>query len=753
MPGPAPEPLAREVLAHSPVAIAVHRNGRILTANPACAALLGLGSEAELVGREVAGYLDPSYRETAAERFARLSAEGGVAQTLEMRAIRPDGRVVEVEVTSVAAEYGGESAIHSIVVDISGRKRAEAALFRHEQWFRSIAENAPDMIVRYDRGLRHAYVNPAGARLLGRAREALVGRTPRELGMREPHVSRLEGDLLEVLRSGAPRELVYELRIAGGAAWLQTRMVPERGPGGEVESVLVIAREVTAARRAEAALRESEERYRALFDQAPVGVFLYDSELRITRCNERLLETLQAAREVVIGFDLRTSRDTRLLPALRAALSGGTGGYEGPYRSTVGGLESWLALRTAPLRDASGEVRGGMGVVEDLSARRAAEAELEEGRRQLLQAQKLEAMGRLAGAVVHDFNNVLTTIRGHAQLLQLDLPRAPEPGEDLEQILLAVDRAGALTRQLLVFGRRQPQPARVVDPDAVVRGLEPMLRRLIGEDVSLQLELAVPAGAVRIDPGQLEQLVTNLAVNARDAMPAGGTLRIASTPVRLPPERTRRHGHAPGSFALLSVRDTGEGIDPEVLPRIFEPFFTTKELGKGTGLGLATVAGIARQAGGFVEVDSTPGAGSEFRVYLPLAPVPPEQPEPAEAAPAPPHASGEAVLVVEDDDAVRALTGRILERHGFRVLSAARPAQALDLAHAHAEIHLLVADLVLPQMRGPDLARILRTDHPGLPVLFLSGYPDEPVPADQPFLAKPFAAEQLLHAVLRAIGG
>ena len=373
---------------------------------------------------------------------------------------------------------------------------------------------------------------------------------------------------------------------------------------------------------------------------------------------------------------------------------------------------------------------------------------------QLLQAQKLEAIGRLAGGVAHDFNNVLTAILGSTELLLLDTPAGVAAREELEIVRDAATRAQELIRQLLAFSARQVLQPAVVDLNALVESLGRMLRRLIGEDVTLTTAPGAGLGAVRVDPGQIEQVLVNLAVNARDAMPDGGRLTIGASNADVVDS-----GNVPrGRYVVLQVTDTGVGMTPEILARVFEPFFTTKERGKGTGLGLATVYGIVQQSGGHVEVDSAPGAGTTFRIYLPRVEAPVEAPPEAAPVTAPEEGS-ETVLVAEDERLVRVLVRKTLTQAGYRVLEAGGGEEALRLAARHdGTIHLLVTDVVMPGMSGRELMRRLAEVRPNVKVLYMSGYSDEAVERHgvldpgTAFMQKPFTPSVLARRVREVLG-
>jgi signal transduction histidine kinase len=371
---------------------------------------------------------------------------------------------------------------------------------------------------------------------------------------------------------------------------------------------------------------------------------------------------------------------------------------------------------------------------------------------QLAQSQKMEAVGRLAGGIAHDFNNLLTIISGRGELMAGLLADADPLRRHVDIVLKTAGRAAELTKQLLAFGRRQVLQAQVIDLNAVVAGLGTMLHRLLGEDITLSVSLAPNLGRIKADPGQIEQVVLNLAVNARDAMPGGGRLTLQTAEVHLDTAALRgKRGRHPGTYAVLTVSDTGVGMGPDVLTRVFEPFFTTKERGKATGLGLATVYGIVEQSEGVITVESKVGVGSTFRVHLPVV-AEGEPPAPV-AVPSAPRGGTETILLVEDEVEVRQLGREILEQGGYTVLEAGGGLEALAIAAAHpAAIQLLLSDVVMPSMNGREVAEVIGRLRPGIAVLYMSGYTDDALgagvlPPGTDLLAKPFTRPALLRRV------
>jgi PAS domain S-box-containing protein len=409
------------------------------------------------------------------------------------------------------------------------------------------------------------------------------------------------------------------------------------------------------------------------------------------------------------------------------------------------GTEAILLTSKVPLRDSEGQVIGTLGVYSDIT----------EGKRmedQIRQTRKMDAIGRLAGGVAHDFNNLLTIILGCSELLQGQLEPAGPARALVEQIRNAGERAANLTRQLLAFSRKQIVAPKVLDLNAAVRDMGQLLRRLIGEDINLVTSLGPSLGRVKIDPGQLEQLLLNLTVNARDAMPQGGNLTLETADVELGGNRAPGDPEfLPGKYVMLAVRDDGSGMTEEVKARVFEPFFTTKEVGRGTGLGLATVYGIVKMNHGHIDVESAPDRGSVFRVYLPRVE---EQPSGLLPPPKALRRGTETILLAEDEEAVRSLARRVLEMAGYKVREAQNGPQALQLCAPHSgPIDLLVTDVVMPHMSGRQLAERFQAERPGLKVLYLSGYTEDAVvrhgvvETEVAFLSKPFTPVALAEKV------
>ncbi|MFQ5738186.1 MAG: ATP-binding protein [Acidobacteriota bacterium] len=426
-------------------------------------------------------------------------------------------------------------------------------------------------------------------------------------------------------------------------------------------------------------------------------------------------------------------------------------GFHLEYSSSEPEGTRWFTARITRF-EGEGQVRV-VVAHDDITELKRAEEALRQSEGQLRQSQKMEAIGRLAGGVAHDFNNMLTVILGHCDLL-LGLYEERPLNESLEEIKKASSRAASLTRQLLTFGRKQGIPAKVVDMNALIADTEKMLRRLIGEDVELTVTPEPRLDPIRADPGQVEQVIVNLAINSRDAMPEGGRIDIRATNEWIDESYARKHhGLHPGRHVLLVVRDTGSGMDQDTLARIFEPFFTTKDVGRGTGLGLSTVYGIVKQANGYITASSRPGQGTTFRIYIPSINEK-DGMSPGEEPPPSLFKGSETVLLVEDEDTVRGPIRKILEKNGYRVLEASTPQKALLLCDRHQDhIDLLLTDVVMPEMSGTELAQRLSLLRPAMKILFISGYLENQMPKDgqlvpgTAFLPKPFTWDTLSKKV------
>ena len=531
--------------------------------------------------------------------------------------------------------------------------------------------------------------------------------------------------------------------------WSDINMLRQHVPATGLLIALVVTRLLVTARHNASLAAAERERLAAAVDQAAELMITTDLSGRITYVNRAFTRIMGYEAAEIIGTMTTFFADTAdraVVAEVHSALGRGES-WEGrlPHRKRDGATVE-LDIAVAPLRDATGANTGTIAVARDISRERALEA-------QLAQAQRMEAIGRLAGGVAHDFNNILTAIGGFSELAAAELgPQHPVSG-DLDQIRHAADRAAALTRSLLIFSRRQVTLSRVLDVNDVLAGLTPMLGRLIGEDVQLIVRVDPKIGLTMADSAQIEQVILNLVVNARDAMPDGGTLTISTGDADLDGDAARVHmGAAEGKYVVLVVSDTGTGMTSDVLEHAFEPFFTTKERGKGTGLGLSTAFGIVQACGGFIHVDSDVNAGSVFSVYLPRLEGAPRPAETGDSTDQP-RGGRESILVAEDEEAVRSFVRRVLAGAGYHVDAASSGEEAVLVAEGMGRLDLLVTDVVMPGMNGVQLAAHLTKTRPDLPIIYASGYSDEGIPkgaghSDRiSYLAKPFTAEALLTRV------
>ncbi|MDB4951328.1 MAG: Blue-light-activated protein [Gemmatimonadetes bacterium] len=616
---------------------------------------------------------------------------------------------------------------------------------------RAVLETTIDPVFVKDRDGRYLFYNQAAADSIGRTAAEVLGRTDAEI-FDEATAQSHAGSDARVLATGVPDTAEEWVTVDGRARCYLVTKTPFHDPGGGIAAVIGISRDITGRKRVEEDLRDSERRLSNAERLAHVGSWENDLAAdRIFWSDEtyRILGLVPGNTLTVAEFREHIHPEDREIQAHATQRAfDGEARYEARYRVVRPSGEVRIVHSIGEVvRDEHGRPLRAFGAAQDITERVA----LEE---QFLQAQKMEAVGRLAGGVAHDFNNLLTVIIGNTNLLLLDLAPSDPRHCELAEVLQAAASAERLTRQLLAFSRREVvQPRRVVLEDALTAA-EALLRRLIGDDVLLVILPGSPPSTVQIDPGQLEQVVLNLAVNARDAMPTGGELAIETHAAEVHPEQAAAHGLAGGGrFAVLSVRDGGMGMDEGTRARIFEPYFTTKEVGKGTGLGLSTVYGIVKRNGGFVTVESEPGRGTTIAVHLPLAGTAAE-PAPETSAPAEPPRGSETVLLVEDNPHVRKTVCRLLKRTGYRVIEAAGAEAAIAAAACAGEpIHLLLTDVVMPGMSGRELAEVLTASRPGLRVLYTSGCTDAAIMRHgvlEPgisFLAKPFSPDALARKV------
>ena len=678
----------------------------------------------------------------------------------ELKHVRQDGRpiIVDSRWSLQRDETGAPKAILEINRDITEHVRAEEAqaelqqkiLAANREWELTFG-SVPEMILLLDEQRRIVRANRAVSQIAKGDLSELTGKFCYEsllCGLVPP-----EGCPRS---NGTAGEQRVKFQDSDSGRAFEAHVKPIQDPNGACGFVCVM-QDVTERKRYVEALRQSEERYRDLLDNANDIIFTIDlagNFKSFNRAAERISGYTQPeALRLNISQLMTPESFAMTVQENERLLAGGTPSTFEVTLLSKSARRMDLEINNRLLLN-DGNAVGFQGVGRDISERKKLEA-------QIIQAQKMDALGRLAGGVAHDFNNLLGAILGYGELL-LD---ATEPGsgqrQHIEQIKKAAERGASLTRQLLALHRRQEHEERVLDLNAMLSESEKLIRRMAGENIELITVLGSRDGHIKADPAQMDQVILNLALNSRDAMPQGGTLTIETSDSELDEHFARLHPEVrPGRYVMLAVSDTGTGIDPETQAHIFEPFFTTKPRGKGTGLGLFTVYGIVRQSNGHISVYSEPGKGTTFKIFLPRAEQPAsEMMAKTEARGAASLLNGsETILVVEDDLAVRTVVRKFLEQNGYRVLEAENPARALQIADANeASIHLLLTDVVMPGMNGRQLAERLAAHCPQLKVLYMSGYTDNAMMSIDPpapgihFIGKPFSQEALLHKVREAL--
>jgi two-component system, cell cycle sensor histidine kinase and response regulator CckA len=711
------------------------RDGRMIEVNDAFCAALGY-DRSELIGHSAAGLgllVDPEDR----ERAVSAVREHGSARDFKITFRRRDGSLLRGSFSASEIEYEGEPCLLTATVDQTERLAAEDALRTSEARYRNLFQQTADGVLVLDNDGRIVDVNPAMAEFLGRSADELRGNI--WVGYVDPDNLAETPFVRPALEAGNP--VVFERRIRrpdGSVVELElhARQIAQG-------SMLGVARDIGARKAVE---RERARLTRAI-EQSAGSIIITDPSGTITYVNPAFEKETGFTSADVVGRNHRVLHSPDNPPdlyplILETVLKEGIWSGE-VLSATRDGSVLREAARVSAVRDSAGTLVNFVAVQRNITRER----ELED---QLRQAQKMEAVGHLAGGIAHDFNNLLTAVNGYAELLVTELGDSPL-ADDAREIGRAGARAAELTRQVLAFARRQVLEPRAVDLNVVVGGISQMLTRLIGEQVRLVTGLAPEPAVVLADPGKLEQVLVNLAVNARDAMPEGGSLAISVSLVDEAESLCALSGRA----VLLTVADQGCGMDADTLEHAFEPFFTTKSAGAGTGLGLATVYGIVHQSNGEVWASSAVGEGTTVSVLLPRLDTTPDAV--GVTAPRADDAAAVAtILVVEDEPAVRGYVASTLERAGYRVLVAGSPAEAVTIAGATSgRIDVLVTDMVMPDLNGLALARQLVADRPTLRVVLMSGYDPSlaTVPADGAFrfLAKPFGREELTGAVAHAL--
>jgi two-component system cell cycle sensor histidine kinase/response regulator CckA len=729
-------------------------DGTILTWNSGAERLYGYPA-GEVVGRSISLTYPPEQRDQDAKRQAGVAA-GERILGVETDRIHRDGRRMRVSLSLAPLndDAGRTIAVTGIGRDIGERQRLRYALRESHEQLAAVVGGSTDAIFLLDPDHRYLLVNEAAAGYIGRPVPELLGRTIREV--LPPEVAaEFEAAVDTAVGAGQPVTSVHDLNVNGVRTIWQASLGPYRNEKNEIAGVFGIARDVTLQRSSAESLARSQALLAAAEVIANLGSFEVDLATGGVQWSDHLyrMADMEPGQQLDYeGFLGIVHPDDR--PRVRATIKDAIGRRaDHTYEFRVprkDGKERVLSCEARIVSDAEGRPVRIFGTAKDVTDTRRLEHEFR-------QSQKMEAVGRLAGGIAHDFNNALTAIIGYGQILADSLGGKPE-AEWVAQIDGAARHAAGLTRQLLAFSRRQVLKPEVLDVPALVEELAPMMGLLIGENVELVTTIEPETGHVRADPGQLQQVLLNLAMNARDAMPDGGRLTICVGNFSLDALPAAVLQLPPGSYVSLTVEDNGQGMDEATKARIFEPFFTTKEVGKGTGLGLATVHGVVTQSGGHISFDSDPGQGTIFRILLPSVgsaplPAPVETPEPV-----PQRLTGR-VLLVEDERVVRELTRLTLEANGLSVVEAPDAERALEEIDRSPDFDLVISDVVMPGSGGGALAEELRARGHDVPIIFVSGYPRDAAvvrgvsESEYPYLAKPFRPSQLIALVHKTLQG
>ncbi|HEV8370231.1 MAG TPA: PAS domain S-box protein [Pyrinomonadaceae bacterium] len=740
--------------------ITIDEDSIIHLVNPAAERIFGYTSE-EMLGKSLSQLMPERFRgahHKAVATYLKTHSKQRSWEAIELPGLDKGGREVPLELSFAEYTRAGKCFFTGIARDISGRKRAEKALRESEERFRTLFENAREAIFTCDLSGNFTSINQAGEALTGFSREeTLESNFARVVA---PECLPIAREMLSRKGSGDVAT-TYELELVTKQGRRILVEVSSRTlhEDGEPIGVQGSVRDITTQKRDEDALRKSEEQYRVLFDRNPQPMWVYELQtLAFLAVNDAAVRHYGYSRERFLAMTVDAIHPHEDVPALVEELSRIDGHcHLGEWRHCVADGKTISVEITADVIDFANR-KAGLVLVNDITGHKIAEEALRISQAQLQQSQKLEAVGQLAGGVAHDFNNLLTAIGGYTDLTLRRLTDDDPLRSNLLEIKKVTNRAASLTRQLLAFSRKQILEPKVLDLNAVITDMFKMLRRLIGEDVELVADLSTDLGKVKADPGQVEQILMNLVVNARDAMPHGGTVTIETKNVTLDEGYAFHHvPMQPGDYTMLAISDTGLGMDKGTQSHVFEPFFTTKPAGKGTGLGLSTVYGIVKQSGGYVWVYSEVGNGTVFKIYLPRVTSKHHIEKPKSLVVNTSYGK-ERILLVEDEEIVRRMARMILENHGYSVLEALDVKDALRICLEKGKtIDLLLTDVIMPGMSGRVLSERIADLLPDLPVLYMSGYTDDAIVRNGIldegicFLQKPFTRESLLAKVREAL--
>lgn len=746
--------MLRAIIEAAPVAIiGLDSNGYVHSVwNRAAEKMLGW-NEDDVMGRPMPGV--PEDQKEEIRKLHEQICSGRAQKGVDIHGQRRDGTPIDYSIYASPLNDPEGSTIGKIAVllDITERKQAEAVLAAREYEFRTLAENLPDNIVRYDRLGRIVYVNPVLEKNLGATASTLIGTY---VGTHGPGggYEEYRKAVSAALARGEDNEFEYKITVSNGEpAVHQIRLIVERDVNGETTGVLAVGRDITERKQAEASIRKLSQ----AIEQSPVSIIITDVKGTIEFVNAKFVQITGYSPAEVLGRKPSILKSGETTADVYRHLwntigSGGVWCGEIHNRKKNGEL-FWERVTIAPVRDINNVIVHYVAVKEDITKYKSLEA-------QYRQVQKMEAIGQLAGGVAHDFNNMLGVILGHAELGLEEVDSSQSIFNNLQEIKIAAERSADLTRQLLAFARKQTIVPVVLDLNETIAGMLKMLRRLIGADIDLAWMPGLRVWPIKVDPSQVDQILANLCVNARDAITGTGRIIIETKNVTIDREHCTGHpGFVPGEFAQLTVSDDGCGMDEKTQNKIFEPFFTTKEIGRGTGLGLATVYGIIKQNKGFIYVYSEVGNGTTFKIYLPRH-VAETGDDLNKNRQQPARGGHETILLVEDELSILSLTKDMLERMGYNVLTASTPDEALQSSmDCDGQIHLLLTDLIMPGLNGRELADRLVSLYPDILCLYMSGYTDNVIghqsvlEEGMHFIQKPFSKQALAAKVRKVLDG
>ncbi len=697
--------------------------------------------------------IDPFQTPEEVQASIQKVRETGSAE-FEVRHKTKEGEIRDVQVSTQLITVSGRSVFYTIWRDITQHKRADRKLMELNANLQALINAIPDLVVFKDVRGRYIAVNRAAEAFTGLTRDELIGKTNAEVFSPEA-AARYSGSDEEALRSLKPvKSEEQTVNKNGEKLFLDTVKAPIYDERGNLTGLVAVSRDITERRQMEEALRESEKFIRSILESVDEEFIVIDREYKIVSANKAFLQQVRMPLEKVIGrhcYEIshqihRPCHETGLDCSVKRTFDTGEPSAALHVHQDDENNPSYVEVKSYPLKDGWGNTVSAIEIINNVTEKK----KLEE---QLRHAQKMEAVGQLAGGIAHDFNNILTAIIGYGSLMKMKMDEGDPMRFNLQQILDTSERAASLTRGLLTFSRKQAISLRPVSLNVSIKNVEKLLRRLIGEDIDLKVDLSQEDQIILADSGQIEQILMNLATNARDAMPTGGSLTVSTGQIVFDQEFIRMHGEGKvGMYALIAVKDTGSGMDEKTKERIFEPFFTTKDTGKSTGLGLSIVYGIVKRHNGYIICDSEPGRGTTFKIYLPM--IKSEIAKAEAAAPLALSGGAETILIAEDDASVRALMKEMLVRFGYSVIEAIDGEDAITRFMENRDrIRLLILDVIMPIKNGKEVFEEIRKIRPDVKVIFASGYMADilhkkGIPEkNQNFIAKPLTPTELLKKV------